>query len=151
MSWLDTTTDSVWRPIALIIAAQVHVLVFHAPSLWSARVHRPTCLELTEYIFYYGILQSAAVETVSHVAPQAAGLTACYCGLYYAWSVSKKVLQKLHAGTLAPYTIVLSLLLYCAVTMPYLYQSGTEHLLAWTVADGCHYAMRWYMRRCFGK
>jgi hypothetical protein len=137
-------------PIALIGAVQAHVLAFHAPSMWSTRVHRQTCLELTEYIMYYGLLQSVAVECMSQMQTGAAGLTACYCGMYYAWDVSRQILNK-QAGTLAPYTILLSLVLYCVVTIPYLNggipggASAGDHLLAWIVADTCYYVMRGYM------
>ena len=133
-------------PMLLILVAQVHALAFHAPSLWSSRVHRQTCVSLTEYIFYYGLLQAVVIECMVQAQTGAASLAACYCGLYYAWGVGERVLGRQQKGTLAPYTVVLSLVLYSCITIPSLHglpasASAADHLLAWTVADGCHYAM----------
>lgn len=148
MSNATTTADGAGL---LVLAAQVHALAFHAPSLWSSRVHKQSCLLLTEHILYYGALQIVVIEVILRMLLQPANLQiiACYCGLNYAWSIGK--LAVVGGGTLAPYGVMFSLLVYVGVTIPYyLYyyydfhgggeDASRQHLLAWTVADCCHYA-----------
>ena len=132
--------------IVMVLAAQVHALAFHAPSMWSSRLHQQSCLRLTEHIFYYGLLQIVMIEVLSRWFSLNLHMTACYCSLYYVWSVGERVLSE-PASTLSPYGVILSLLMYGGLTLPYLYyyyyyysHSEDGHLMAWTIADICHYA-----------
>jgi hypothetical protein len=140
-----TTAHEEMPAIVLVLVGQAHALAFHAPSTWSPRVHRQSCTQLTEHILYYGAVQILLIESLA-VAGSGAELAACYCGLYYAWSVCKHALAMPHS-TLAPYCIVLSLVVYALLIVPAFHYhygkatSGDTHLLAWTVADVSHYTM----------
>ena len=149
-------------PTLVLLMGQMHALAFHLPAMWSTRVHAASCMRLTEHILYYGVLQSVVMELgmlcLSAWWPFASGssckvLVACYCGWYYAWSVSRLTLTVQKTGTLAPHMLILSMLLYATVTIPYyLYhqppyeqqetmRNSTHHLVAWSIADACHYIM----------
>ena len=145
----------------IMLMGQAHALAFHIPSMWSTRLHAASCLQLTEHIFYYGILQSVVIEASVFCLVlwrlqqgTTSSLIACYCGWYYAWSVSQMTLAKRKTGTLAPYMLVLSMVLYACITIPYYFyyqydydgskskeDHALNHLVAWSVADMCHYAM----------
>ena len=146
LAWLPSS-DTKLPVITVLLAAQAHALAFHAPALWSTRVHRSSCLLLTERILYYGVMQCVVMQLLGWLQPQLKlHMTACYCSLYYAWDVGKITLAH-QRGTLAPLCLVGSLVLFTCITLPYFhYRCGAgangpaEHLLAWTIADACHFA-----------
>ena len=141
------TSDTKLPVVTLLLLAQAHALAFHAPALWSARVHRNSCLLITERILYYGVMQSIVVQTLRWLQPHLElHMTACYCSLYYVWDVATITLKH-QRGTLAPLCLVTSLALFVTVTLPAFHHycgavvnGPVEHLLAWTVADACHFA-----------
>ena len=142
--------------VAPVLAAQAHALAFHAPAMWSARVHRQSCLQLTEHILYYGLLQIGVIAVLAYWNLGSPHMNACYCGIYYAWDIGKHALAA-PSGTLSAWGLVGSLVAYALVTLPYYHHhygqpayttnndsaAGDAHLLAWTVADACCYVTSW--------
>jgi hypothetical protein len=152
LAWLPAL-DTKLPAVTVLLAAQAHALALHAPSLWSSRVHRSSCLLLTERILYYCVMQCVVVQAVAWFRPQLElHMTACYCSLYYAWDIGRLTLAH-QRGTLAPFCLIGSLLLFACLTLPYFHHrcgagtnGATEHLLAWTIADSCHFvASRFFL------
>jgi hypothetical protein len=167
LMWQDTQIADTDSPpskiilIGLMIAGHAHALAFQLPAIWSARVHRRDCMQLIEHMLLYAIVHAIALVAIIHQGGGVAATGTAHCCFYFAWSVLER-LSTWSQGTLVAWALRGSMLAYLCLTLPvgyflahsldvheWLQTKGhpwdiqppalLRHLLAWIVADVCHY------------